>query len=199
MNFLLEKCSLFPLNNKILSQCRPFSCGDADLDDFFCNDVEKFDRQLLGKSFCYRLDENPSVIVCAFTLANSSIDGRNLPNSRRKKLTVNIPHEKNLSSYPALLIGRLGVHRDFGKRGIGSELIRFIRTIALNEDNWSGCRYLTVDAYNNEITRNYYETNNFLYLFSTEKQEKEYIGMPENGELKTRLMYFDLIQLSKVR
>ncbi|MDR1161015.1 MAG: GNAT family N-acetyltransferase [Tannerellaceae bacterium] len=122
-----------------------------------------------------------------------------MPNSRKKKLTVNIPYEKSLSSYPALLIGRLGVHQDFGKRGIGSELIRFIRTIALNEDNWSGCRYLTVDAYNNEIARNYYETNGFLYLFSTEKQEKEYIGMPENRELKTRLMYFDLIQLSKVR
>jgi hypothetical protein len=61
MNFLLEKCSLFPLNNEILSQCWPFSCGDADLDDFFRNDVEKFDRQLLGKSFCYRLDENPSI------------------------------------------------------------------------------------------------------------------------------------------
>jgi GNAT superfamily N-acetyltransferase len=171
----------------------------VDLDDFFCNDVEKFDRQLLGKSFCYRLDENLSIIVCAFTLANSSIDGRNLPGSRKKKLTVNIPHEKNLSSYPSLLIGRLGVHRDFRKRGIGSELIRFIRTIALSEDSWSGCRYLTVDAYNNEITRNYYETNGFLYLFSTEKQEKEYIGMSENRELKTRLMYFDLIQLSKVR
>jgi len=127
------------------------------------------------------------------------LTGRNLPNSRKKKLTANIPHEKNLSSYPAILIGRLGVNKDFGKRGIGSELIRFIRTIALNEDSWSGCRYLTVDAYNNEITRKYYEANGFLYLFSTEKQEKEYIGIPENKALKTRLMYFDLIQLFKAQ
>jgi GNAT superfamily N-acetyltransferase len=197
MGFLSEKCTLFPLNEEVLSQCRPFSCGDADLDDFFLNDVVKFDRQLLGKSFCYCIDESPTTIVCAFTLANSSIDGRNLPNSRKKKLTANIPYEKNLSSYPALLIGRLGVHRDFGKRGIGSELIRFIRSLAMHKDNRSGCRYLTVDAYNNEITRNYYETNGFLYLFSTEKQEKEYIGMAEEKELKTRLMYFDLIQLSR--
>jgi hypothetical protein len=101
-----------------------------------------FDAQLLGKSFCYRLDEDPSIIVCAFTLANSSIDGRNLPNNRKKKLTGNIPYEKHLSSYPALLIGRLGVNREYGKRGIGSELIRFIRAIALHTDNWSACRYL---------------------------------------------------------
>ncbi|MDR1980546.1 MAG: GNAT family N-acetyltransferase [Tannerellaceae bacterium] len=196
MGFLLEKCTLFPLNNEILSQCQSFSCGDSDLDDFFLNDVENFDIQLLGKSFCYRLDENPSVIVCAFTLANSSIDGRNLPNNRKKKLTEHIPYEKHLSSYPAMLIGRLGVNKDYGNRGIGSELIRFIRTIALAGD-WSACRYLTVDAYNNEITRKYYEINGFLYLFSSEKQEKEYIGMREGMELKTRLMYFDLIQLSK--
>jgi GNAT superfamily N-acetyltransferase len=138
MNFLLEKCSLFPLNNKILSQCQPFSCGDADLNDFFHNDVESFNVQLLGKSFCYRLDENPAIIICAFTLANSSIDGRNLPNNRKKKLTASIPHEKHLSSYPAMLIGRLGVHLDYRKKGIGSELIRFIRTIAVDGDNWSG-------------------------------------------------------------
>jgi hypothetical protein len=59
------------------------------------------------------------------------------------------------------------------------------------------CRYLTVDAYNNESTRKYYESNGFLYLFSSEEQEKEYIGMAKEKELKTRLMYFDLIQLSK--
>ncbi|MDR1880375.1 MAG: GNAT family N-acetyltransferase [Tannerellaceae bacterium] len=197
MGFLLEKCTLFPLNNEILSQCQSFSCGDSDLDDFFLNNVENFDFQLLGKSFCYRLDHNPSVIVCAFTLANSSIDGRNLPNNRKKKLVENIPYEKRLSSYPAMLIGRLGVNRDYGNRGIGSELIRFIRTVALAGDNWSACRYLTVDAYNNENTRKYYEANGFLYLFSSEKQEKEYISMPEDKELKTRLMYFDLIQLSR--
>jgi hypothetical protein len=52
-----------------------------------------------------------------------------------------------------------------------------------------------VDAYNNEATRKFYESNGFLYLFSTEEQEKEYIGMPAENHLKTRLMYFDLIRL----
>jgi hypothetical protein len=33
-----------------MSQCQSFSCGDSDLDDFFLNDVENFDIQLLGKS-----------------------------------------------------------------------------------------------------------------------------------------------------
>ncbi|GHS97664.1 N-acetyltransferase [Bacteroidia bacterium] len=191
----LDSCTIFPLDQETLSQCQPFSCGDTDLDDFFLNDADNYNRQLLGKSFCYRLDENPSVIVCAFTLANSSVETKNLPGSRRKKLTENIPHEKHLSSYPAILIGRLGVNKEYGKKGIGSELIRFIRTLATQPDNWSGCRYITVDSYNNASTRKYYEANGFKDLFSTEKQEKEYLDIPDEKKLKTRLMYFDLIQL----
>ena len=106
----------------------------------------------------------------------------------------NIPHEKSLFSYPATLIGRLGVNRDFAGKGIGTELIDFIKLWLLERENRTACRFLTVDAYNNENTLKYYENNGFKYLFSTEQQEKHYIGMTEDKELKTRLMYFDLLQ-----
>ena len=33
------------------------------------------------------------------------------------------------------------------------------------------------------------------FLFSTEEQEGKNTGIPEGEKLKTRLMYFDLIQL----
>jgi GNAT superfamily N-acetyltransferase len=191
----LDTCSLFPLNNETWTKCRPFSCGDKDLDDFFLNNADNYNRQLLGKSFCYCLNEDPSVIVCAFTLSTSSIETKNLPGSRRRKLTENIPHEKSLSSYPSVLIGRLGVNKEYGKKGIGSELLEFITNLATHPSNWFGCRYLTVDAYNNESTKKYYESNGFQTLFSTEKQEKDSIGLPDEKELKTRLMYFDLIRL----
>jgi ribosomal protein S18 acetylase RimI-like enzyme len=62
--------------------------------------------------------------------------------------------------------------------------------------NLTACRYLTVDAYNNEAALNFYEANGFKTIFSSETQEKEYVGLPLDKELKTRLMYFDLI-LSK--
>ena len=38
--------------------------------------------------------------------------------------------------------------------------------------------------------------NDFEFLFSTEEQEKEYMGLSEDDQLKTRLMYFDLIVLA---
>ena len=149
----------------------------------------------MGKSYCYRLDDNSSVVVCAFTLSNSSIDARNLPNNRRKRLTENIPHEKTLSSYPATLIGRMGVNREYSGKGIGRELMDYIKQWALLPANMNACRYLTVDAYNNETTLKFYEATGFKTIFSSEIQEKEYMGLPPDKELKTRLMYFDLILL----
>jgi GNAT superfamily N-acetyltransferase len=191
----LESCVLSPLSKEVLEQSRPFSCGDADLDDFFLNDASNYHRQLLGKSYCYRLKADATTIVGAFTLANAGVESKHLPNSRKKKLTTHIPHEKQIGTYPSLLIGRLGVSGEYRKKGIGSEVLDFVKRVAIHPDNWSSCRFLTVDAYNNEATRKFYESNGFLYLFSTEEQEKEHIGMPAENYLKTRLMYFDLIRL----
>ena len=195
MGLLREKCEISLLDSEIISCCELFSCGDEDLDDFFSHSTDNYRRQLLGNSWCYRLAENPNVIVAAFTLSNSSIDVRHLPGSRKKKVIADIPREKHLSSYPAMLIGRLGVNENFRSKGIGSELIQILCTAITDKDQLSYCRYLTVDAYNNEPTRKFYEANGFNYLFSTEQQEKEYIGMSEENELKTRLMYMDLIKI----
>ena len=108
MGFLLDNCTVSPHKGEMLC----FTCGDKDLDDFFNHDAIKYEQQLLGKSYCFRLNSADSIVVCMFTLSNSSIDARNLPNNRRRKLTENIPHEKTLSSYPATLIGRLCVYTD---------------------------------------------------------------------------------------
>ena len=195
MDFLANHCEIFPHAGEILQQDHSFSCGDKELDHFFLNDAVKYERQLLGKSYCFLLKSDCSVVVCVFTLSNSSIDARNLPNNRRKKLTQNIPYEKNLSSYPATLIGRLGVNQAFGGKGIGTELMGFIKSWMLLLTNKAACRYLTVDAYNNEATLQFYEANNFRPLFSSGAQERSYIGLDQEKELKTRLMYFDLMLL----
>jgi ribosomal protein S18 acetylase RimI-like enzyme len=192
MSFL-EKCSQFRLSEKTEAEWSQFRCGDKDLDSFFINDAANYEQQLLGKTYCFALNETSSVIVCAFTLSASSIDVRNIPRSRKDKVTKNIPHEKSFSSYPALLIGRLGVSSAYRKLGIGSELIDHIKYISINPNNLYSCRYLTVDAYNSAPALKFYETNGFRLLFSSEQQEREYIGLSPERELKTRLMYFDLI------
>jgi ribosomal protein S18 acetylase RimI-like enzyme len=193
--FLNEYCTLSPVNEDILSMCNPFCCGDKELDNFFANQAVDYDKQMLGNSYCYRLNENPQNIVCAFTLANASMDTRNLPNSRRKKVTENIPHEKTHGTYPAALIGRLAVSSAYQGNGIGTEALDFIKFWIAEPPNKTACRFLTVDANNDDAVLRFYQENDFKFLFSTEQQEKQHIMMPPCSDLKTRLMFFDLMQI----
>ena len=196
MGFLEDNCTFAVLSKDLLESCNQFDCGHGDLNDFFTNDSQNYSSQLLGKSYCFLLDENPQEIVCAFTISNDSIKTNFLPNSRKKKVNKEIPRVKQFRSYPAVLIGRLGVSDKFKKNGIGRELMDFIKSWFIDPENKTGCRFVVVDSYNEEIPLTYYQRIDFKFLFSSEEQEKEYMGLPEDYELRTRLMYFDLIVLS---
>lgn len=150
-------------------------------------------KTVLGKTYCYKLDEDPSKIVCAFTLANASIRVDDLPNARKKKVEADIPHTKSLKDYPSVLIGRLGVSQEFRSLHIGSDALDFIKAWFIEPNNKTGCRFLIVDAYNNPTTIAFYEHNGFKTVFSSDKQEKEYRHQNVDSELKTRLMFYDLL------
>jgi hypothetical protein len=195
MGILNEKCSFSVLDEATIESCTPFRCGNSDLDEFFQHDAPLYSKQLLGKTYCFRLEENPSIIVCAFTLSNDSIRAYDLPNSRGKKVERQIPYVKQMRRYPGVLIGRLGINVEFKHQGIGCELMTFIKSWFIDSANKTGCRFLIVDAYNDEIPINYYLKNGFKFLFSTEAQEAQYTN---RGVLPihTRLMYYDLIELT---
>ncbi len=191
MSFLYDECVLRELKEP--SEINGFNCGDKDLDEFFTNDCFAYAKQLLGKTYFYTLKTNSNIVVCAFTLANAGIRVSDLPNARRKKIETNIPHIKALKDYPAVLVARLGVSKDFRSKHIGSDILEYIKYWFLDPFNKTGCRYVLVDAYNNPTTIAFYESSGFSTVFSTEIQEKEYRRIDESTPLNTRLMYFDLM------
>jgi hypothetical protein len=73
MSFLFDRCTFGVLNENIINECHSFLCGNDDLDEFFQHDAPLYSRQLLGKSYCFRLDDDMRIIVCAFTVSNDSI------------------------------------------------------------------------------------------------------------------------------
>ena len=95
--------------------------------------------------------------------------------------------------YPAVLIGRLGVNREFANNGIRTELMNFIKSWVTLPEYVTACRYLAVDALNNQQALAYYEKNGFHTFFKTEEQEAEHTKM--KMPLKTRYLYFDLINI----
>ena len=197
MAYLVEQCGFCELTESVLAACQPFSCGNDDLDDFFRNDATRYAHFLMGKTYCFRQNSNPNKIVCAFTVSNDSIRIYDLPRSRRDYMKSLTHHEKPLRRYPGVLIGRLGVSSEFAGKGIGSETLDFIKGWFLSTNNKTGCRFVIVDAVNEQYVISFYQKNGFQPLFSSEEQEFAYtIGKKDIPvKLDTRLMYFDLLKM----
>lgn len=189
----LECCSFYEYTPNVNSTFGAFDCGDADLNDFYIKDAFLQSGELLCKNYCF-VKEDVKTIACAFTISNESI--KKLPGSRKKKIEKQIPREKQYSSYPAVMIGRLGVSKSFQDKHLGSQALDFIKGWLLDPEYRTGCRFLLVDSYNKPENIHFYERNGFTLLFSTESQEKEYRNLKEDRQLATRLMYFDLIEVS---
>lgn len=196
-NFLLSNCTFSLYDQDKLANCKAFDCDNKDLNDFFSQDSPLYNLELLGKTYCFTLDNSPEIIVCAFTVSNDSVKTNLLTSSGKKRLIKDIPRPKQMRSYPAVLIGRLGVNVDFAGRGLGYELMEFIKAWFIDSGNKTGCRFVVVDSYNTELPLKYYTKNGFRFLFSSEDDEKEYLKIENGTPLKTRLMYFDLILLNR--
>jgi hypothetical protein len=156
---------------------KPFDCGDNDLNDFFLNDAKNYQKHRLAITY-YAEDEHKTIFF--FSLSNDRITtadttkynklGRNIPNSKRRK-----------GGYPAVKIGRLGIHKDLQGQGMGNMVMSMIKNFIGFDTYPTGTKFLTVDAYKGSIE--YYEKNKFDFLTDSDI------------ESDTRAMYYDLIKL----
>lgn len=155
-----------------------FDCGDADLNDFILNESTFYREALLAVSYVFERREIKES-VAYFSLANDRIsltdfESKTAFNRFRKRRFVN---EKRLKSYPAVKICRFAVDLSMKGQSVGSFLLNFIKSYFL-DDNKTGCRFITVDAYAAAVP--FYLKNGFVPLTS------------EDAMSATRLLYFDL-------
>ncbi|GHT55314.1 N-acetyltransferase [Bacteroidia bacterium] len=185
-----KDCDVYKISQENL--ITNFNCGNADLNDFFNNEAILFQQQSLGQTHFFRHIETGK-IVCVFSISADSVKTFLLSGSRRKKVKYLIPHDKSLQSYPAFLIGRLGVSVEFGGQGIGSQLLNYVKYFVMQEFYEIG-RFLVVDAYNKPDVLAFYRKNDFEFLFTEEQQERENLkkGMEIDEPLHTRQMFYDL-------
>lgn len=195
-SFSLEHdCRMAKVTQAVLDFCQPFSCGDDDLDDFFANDVIAYDNEKMGKTYCWVLKDDFSKIVGMLTVANAGIQTSHMTNNPRRKINSLIPYSKQGRTYPAVLIGRLGVNINFqsSNHRVGAQIMDFVKDWFKSADNKTGCRFLLVDAINNPHAIRYYERNGFKPLFPREIDEKLFYNILESETLRTRMFYFDLL------
>lgn len=162
-----EDCLFVKLSQKVLNPSKHFSCGDEDLDDFFANDSIAYDEERMGKTYCWVLREDDTKIIAMVTLANAGIHTTHLKSNPKRKLNKNISYPKRGRTYPAVLIGRLGVNIDYqgSNYRVGAQIMDFIKNWFKSADNKTGCRFVLVDAVNNPHAIRYYERNGFTPLF----------------------------------
>lgn len=190
----VEETVMLPYTRQVAEYCSPFCCGDSDLDEFFGHDVFLYESELLSKAYCWISRRNPQEIVAIVTLSFDGIKTNMLDKPSRNSLQRGIPYTKQHRSYPAVLIGRLGVSKSFQGRGvgIGTQLMDILKYWFVDENNKAACRYMLVDSYNTASALHYYEKNGFKPLYKSEDAERQSFGIPASEPLKSRIYYYDL-------
>ena len=119
-----------------------FDCGDADLNEFLKNDSFKHDANGVAKTFVCLYQNKP---VGFFSICADAIRL-----SQDEKIS-SFGEIKPYADYPAIKIARLGVDKNFQSKSIGSFMVSLIigKAIALSRD--VGCRFVTVDAYAQQV------------------------------------------------
>lgn len=164
----------------------PFCCGesadDAEINDFLLHDSIPHLNSLMAVTYVF---EYKGKTIAYYSVSNDVIsreliDSASLDDLKiMKKIRRSIPNEKRgYKNYPAAKVGRLGVSQDFQRLGLGTLILNYIK-ISFIKKNKTGCRFITVDAYNRDNTIRFYERNGFKYLTS-------------DASTVTRPMYFDL-------
>lgn len=77
---------------------------------------------------------------------------------------------------------------------LGSQIINYLKCLFTRRENLTGCRFLVVDAYNDERVLGFYMKNGFIPLYANEDLEREAFHIAEDVRLHSRMLYFDLMQ-----
>ncbi|MBR3980109.1 MAG: GNAT family N-acetyltransferase [Bacteroidales bacterium] len=167
---------------------RQFDCGDDDLNSFLLIDSFDYQKQLL--SVTYFIEKQDKTILF-FSLSNDKITAIETTNGFWRKIKSIFPHSKHRKDYPAVKIGRFAVHKDFQNTSNhwGSLVIDYIKHWML-ENNKTGCRFITVDAYLSAVP--FYQKNGFEFMGNEERIRYE----KSKGD--TVAMYYDLMNIAKL-
>jgi GNAT superfamily N-acetyltransferase len=150
------------------SSLATFDCGLPDITSFLHDD---------GK------------IMAFFSISNDCLndlgEGKGLNNTVWNRLHrfLRLANEKRIRQYPAIKIGRLGVHQELHGSGLAYQLMDFIKGWTIT-DQKPACRLLILDAINHAKQLKYYDQNGFKFLLSADEDSR------------TRMMYYDLEKLS---
>ena len=166
-----------------------FDCGIEELNGFLReNAIEDFKKRM---NVTYVLLHGKRVIAYYCILADR-IDTKVDPIRRSIRDRLKRKSDYRYTSFPSIKIGRLAVDRNFQSANhcevhLGQLIVNGLKYQYATERQF-GCRYLTVDAMNNERTIHFYERNGFIPM----------IAKPSDDPEETVPMLFDLATMQAI-
>jgi GNAT superfamily N-acetyltransferase len=170
-------------NIEDLSICDSFDCGDPDLNEYFHKDVKWHRTELLAKTYCFINNTAPSLILALLDFCNDAVRFKySIP------FTPDIDPRIHYGFLPAVKLTRFGVQKQFRGNNIGTHALNLVKRF-FTTDNRTGCRFITVDSYNEPRIIHFYEKNGFKLFPDEDKKDKK---------KDTRAMYFDLKKFQNI-
>jgi Acetyltransferase (GNAT) family len=161
-------------------EIKSFDCSDNDLNDFLFNDSKIYAEKLLAVTYLLETDQET---LAFFSLLNDKVTIENATSNRRWFKAMKTKTGSSSKSHPAMKIGRLGVSKTAHGLGIGTTIMNYIKQLFIT-NNRTGCRFITVDAYSNVNSLNFYvNKNGFSFMTELDKNDR------------TRLLIFDLMKV----
>jgi len=157
-----------------------FDCDNDDLNEYFREDAILHKRELLTQTYClYKANGDSPLPLALFDLCNDAV------RLKKYKDIVEIDQRKHYPFLPAVKITRFGVAKELHGMNLGSHTMNLIKRFFLT-NNRTGCRFITVDAYNKDEVLRFYGKNDF----------KPFNNKDQTGP--TRSLFFDLKRLRLV-
>ncbi len=157
-------------------ELKPFKSKDEDLNNFLLEDAQKYLFDLMAVTYLLE-DVSNEKTVAYFSLLNDKITFDPEQRSIWNRLSRRIANAKRRKHYPAVKIGRLAISETYAGQGLGRDIIRLIKYM-FTHGNRTGCRFITVDAYQDAI--GFYQKCGFDFISEKDAQHI------------TRSMYYDL-------
>lgn len=122
---------------------KTFDCRTKEINNFLLEDALKQTKQGVNKTYLW-VSRDKKELIGYITICNDAI---NLDGSHKEQLKkIGIAYK----SLPAIKIGRMGVSHLYQRKQIGTRMIAFAINIALQVHGMSACRFITLDAKNEE-------------------------------------------------
>jgi ribosomal protein S18 acetylase RimI-like enzyme len=154
--------ALIPINEVAeteLYRLKQFSCGNHSLDSFLHAQAQELHADHLNHTNLL-FHEEFGGLVGYITLSNDSI-----PLKVSEVGDLGLAYQTDLHSFPAVKIGRLAVHADLQRTGVGTRLLDLAIGEIVGAQTVTAARLMITDAVNDPKVIRFYERHGFLESF----------------------------------